>query len=206
MAIVLIVSANLLAQTKVSGVIKDKESGETLIGANVLFAPGLGAITDFEGNFKSELKNGEYDLQVSYVGYKTITQKLIADGKAVNLVFEMESSKIIDEVRVVADIATIRRTPVAFSNVLPAKIEEKLSGRDIPMLLNSTPGVYATQVGGGDGDARITIRGFSSRNVGVLLDGVPVNDMESGVVYWLNWFGLDGVTRDRKSTRLNSSH
>jgi iron complex outermembrane receptor protein len=63
------------------------------------------------------------------------------------------------------------------------------------MLLNKTPGVYATQQGGGDGDASVTIRGFSSRNVGVLLDGVPVNDMETGQVYWSNWFGLDGVTR-----------
>jgi outer membrane cobalamin receptor len=63
------------------------------------------------------------------------------------------------------------------------------------MVLNSTPGVYATTGGGGDGDAEVTIRGFSSRNVGVLLDGVPVNDMENGQVYWSNWFGLDAVTR-----------
>ncbi|HYX06974.1 MAG TPA: TonB-dependent receptor plug domain-containing protein, partial [Bacteroidales bacterium] len=75
------------------------------------------------------------------------------------------------------------------------KIEEQLSGRDLPMILNSTPGVYATEQGGGDGDARITIRGFSQRNVAVMLDGIPVNDMENGWVYWSNWFGLDQVTR-----------
>jgi hypothetical protein len=62
-------------------------------------------------------------------------------------------------------------------------------------LLNKTPGVYATQQGGGDGDARITIRGFSQRNVAVMLDGIPVNDMENGWVYWSNWFGLGPVTR-----------
>ena len=62
------------------------------------------------------------------------------------------------------------------------------------MVLNSTPGVYATQQGGGDGDARITIRGFNQRNVAVMIDGIPVNDMENGWVYWSNWFGLDAVT------------
>ena len=62
------------------------------------------------------------------------------------------------------------------------------------MLLNGTAGVYATQSGGGDGDARINVRGFDQRNVGVMIDGVPVNDMENGWVYWSNWFGLDAIT------------
>ena len=70
------------------------------------------------------------------------------------------STQILDEVQVVSDIARSRETPVAFSNISPKKIEEELAGQDIPMILNSTPGVYATQSGGGDGDARISIRGF----------------------------------------------
>ncbi|MDD2562645.1 MAG: TonB-dependent receptor plug domain-containing protein, partial [Salinivirgaceae bacterium] len=100
-----------------------------------------------------------------------------------------------DEVVIVSDFARARETPIAFSNVLPAKLEEELAGRDIPMVLNSTPGVYATEQGGGDGDARITIRGFSQNNIATMLDGVPVNDMENGWVYWSNWFGLDVITR-----------
>ena len=32
------------------------------------------------------------------------------------------------------------------------------------------------------------------RNVAVMIDGIPVNDMENGWVYWSNWFGLDAVT------------
>ncbi len=49
--------------------------------------------------------------------------------------------------------------------------------------------------GGAAGDARITIRGFNQRNVAVMIDGVPVNDMENGWVYWSNWYGLSDVTR-----------
>ena len=37
-------------------------------------------------------------------------------------------------------------------------------------------------------------QGFNQRNVAVMIDGIPVNDMENGWVYWSNWFGLDAVT------------
>jgi hypothetical protein len=48
--------------------------------------------------------------------------------------------------------------------------------------------------GGGDGDARVSIRGFNSQNVQVLIDGIPMNDMFNGRVFWSNWFGLDNLT------------
>ena len=63
-------------------------------------------------------------------------------------------AKALREVTVVADVAQSRETPVAFSNISVAKLEEELASQDLPMVLNSTPGVYATQQGGGDGDAR----------------------------------------------------
>lgn len=187
----LIISAQ---QGSVQGVVKDGATGETLIGANILADEGKGTVTDFEGKFLIRIPYGSYNFQVSYVGYETVTQKIEVTEKPVYLEFEL-SSIIIDEVIIVADVARGRETPVAFSNVLPKKIEEELAGRDIPMILNSIPGVYATQMGGGDGDARITIRGFDQRNVAVMIDGLPVNDMENGWVYWSNWFGLDAVTR-----------
>jgi hypothetical protein len=94
-----------------------------------------------------------------------------------------------------------RRTPVAFSDISSIKIKEELASRDLPMILNTTPGVYATQSGGGDGDARVNIRGFNQRNVSVMVDGIPMNDMENGWVYWSNWFGLDNVTQKTQVQR-----
>jgi hypothetical protein len=181
-------------QGLIEGIVKDGSTGETLIGANILAAEGKGTVTDFDGRFSISLPFGNYNLQVSFVGYNSITRTVTVSAKTVFLEFEM-TPIVIDEVIVVADVARTRETPVAFSNVLPKKIEEELGGRDIPMILNSTPGVYATQMGGGEGDARITIRGFDQRNVAVMIDGLPVNDMENGWVYWSNWFGLDEVTR-----------
>jgi len=178
----------------VTGTVMDATSGETLIGVNIIYGKGLGTITDVDGKYQIELPAGSYTLSVSYVGYVSQNKTVTIGEKPLKLDFSLENVTL-SEVNVVADVARARETPVAFSTVTPRQIQEQLAGRDIPMLLNSTPGVYASQMGGADGDARVTIRGFSSRNVGVLLDGVPVNDMENGIVYWSNWFGLDNVTR-----------
>lgn len=181
----------------VTGVVKDSISGETIIGANVVIqGTTTGVSTDVNGLFSLQLNKGNYTLQVSFIGYKTIYQPITVSNTPLHLTFSLKSSLEIEGVEVIADYAKVRETPVAFTNLTPAKIEERLSGQDIPLLLNKTPGVYATSQGGGDGDARITIRGFNQRFVAVMLDGIPVNDMENGWVYWSNWFGLDAVTRD----------
>lgn len=179
----------------VSGVVKDSFLGETVVGANILIKGTLtGAVSDIEGKFTIQLEKGKYTLEVTYVGNLPVTKNIEVKDKPITINFMMETL-VLDEISIISDVARSRETPVAFSTLLPEKIEERLAGQDIPMLLNKTPGVYATEQGGGDGDARITIRGFSQRNVAVMLDGIPVNDMENGWVYWSNWFGLNAVTR-----------
>jgi iron complex outermembrane recepter protein len=181
----------------VTGVVKDSLTGETIIGANIVIqGTTTGTSSDVNGNFVLQLANGKYTLQVSFIGYTTMLRSITIANEPLDLTFRLKSSVEIEGVEVIADYARVRETPVAFTTIAPAKIEERLSGQDIPLLLNKTPGVYATSQGGGDGDARITIRGFNQRFVAVMLDGIPVNDMENGWVYWSNWFGLDAVTRD----------
>jgi len=94
----------------------------------------------------------------------------------------------------VADIAKDRKTPVAVSTIKEAQIIDKLGNQEFPEILNTTPSVYATKGGGGFGDSRINVRGFDQRNTAVMINGVPVNDMEGGAVYWSNWAGLSDVT------------
>lgn len=45
------------------------------------------------------------------------------------------------------------------------------------------------------------MRGFGQENVAVMVNGVPVNDMEWGGVYWSNWAGLSDVTRTLQTQR-----
>jgi len=181
-------------KTRIAGTVKDANSGEPLISANFLYAEGKGVVTDLDGRFSLEVPNGEYEVKVSYIGYETETRKVNANGGALNLEFALKTLTL-NEVQVVADMAIDRQTPVAFTNVDPIKIKQELAGQDLPMVLNSTPGVYATQQGGGAGDARVTIRGFNQRNISIQIDGVPMNDMENGWVYWSNWAGIEGVTQ-----------
>lgn len=94
----------------------------------------------------------------------------------------------------VTDIAKDRKTPVAVSTVKAAQIVERQGNQELVEVLNTTPSVYASKGGGGFGDSQIVIRGFESRNVAVMVNGMPVNDMEGGTVYMSNWTGLSDVT------------
>ena len=181
-------------KTKVQGVVKDVLTNEPIIGAIVRYSESKGTTTDIDGNYTLILDSGNYSIKVSYVGYKNIEKKIVGKGKNISLDFILENNELV-EVQVLSDIAIQRETPVAFSNIDVKKINEELGARDLPLILNSTPGVYATSQGGGDGDARVSIRGFNAQNVLVLLDGIPMNDMVNGRVYWSNWFGLDNLTR-----------
>ena len=188
----LTISISSFAQTRISGTVTDNTTNDPLFGATIAYN-GKGIISDFDGKFSFVSDAKSIEITFSYVGYEKVTKKLTLSGKPIQLNIKLETI-LLNEVQVVADIAIDRKTPVAFSTIPLKKINEELASQDIPMVLNSTPGVYATQQGGGDGDARITIRGFNQRNVAVMIDGIPVNDMENGWVYWSNWFGLDAVT------------
>lgn len=179
----------------VKGTISDNETGEGLFGAYVVFGPGEGTQTDFDGNFEYSVEYGTYEVEFTSLGYEKVMKTITVDKEEITLNPISLQLEIGPEVTVSADLAIDRKTPVAFSNITTETIDEDLAAQDLPMLLNSTPGVYATNQGGGDGDARITIRGFDQRNIAVMIDGVPVNDMENGWVFWSNWYGLDAVTR-----------
>jgi outer membrane cobalamin receptor len=171
---------------RLSGTIKDATTGETLIGANVIYAPGKGTVSDIDGNFSFDLTPGTYEVHISFIGYNEVIKQVELGSSPVHLNIMMDIIEL-DEVLIVADIARERSTPIAFSSVSQKQIAQEQGTQDLPMLLNYTPGVYATQQGGGDGDARITIRGFDQTNLAVMIDGIPVNDMENGWVYWSNW-------------------
>ena len=114
----------------------------------------------------------------------------------------------IDEVVLtgVADIAKDRKTPVAVSTIKEAQIVAKMGNQEFPEILNTTPSVYATKGGGGFGDGKTVIRGFTQENIAVMVNGMPVNDMENGAVYWSNWSGLSDVTSSMQVQRgLGSS-
>jgi iron complex outermembrane recepter protein len=191
-------SVALFAQTTVKGKIVDSETGEALIGATVVQkGTGNGAITNMNGGFSLTVEENA-TLSISYVGYKPIEINSNDDLSRITL----EVSEFgLKEIEVLASVAIDRKTPVAVSTIRKEVILEKASNQEFPELLKSTPGVYATKQGGGYGDSRVNLRGFNSENVAVLINGVPVNDMENGRVFWSNWAGLTDVTTSMQVQR-----
>ncbi|MBL1212727.1 MAG: TonB-dependent receptor [Ignavibacteriae bacterium] len=194
LALVLLTGA-ISAQTyTVSGKVVDYSSGEVLIGANV-FIKGttIGAATDENGEYSISIASGEYVIRCSYVGFDAKEYSIeVTNNMEVN--FELTEYEFTLSVTVLADRAKERETPVAFANIEKEEMEFELGSRDIPLVLNTTPSVYATPGGGGAGDSRINIRGFDQRNFAVTINGVPINDMENGWVYWSNWDGVGDAT------------
>ncbi|MBU0561164.1 MAG: TonB-dependent receptor [Bacteroidetes bacterium] len=196
LALVMLIAATSLFAQKytVSGVVTSAETGEKLVGANVfLKGTTTGAATDVDGSFSIPINAGAYTVVCSYIGFET--QEVAVDvTNNMKLDFNLKDYLFSLSVTVLADRAKERETPVAFTNIDKKDMELRLGSRDIPLLLNTTPSVYSTEQGGGAGDARINVRGFDQRNITIMINGVPVNDMENGWVYWSNWDGLGDAT------------
>jgi len=192
---------SVFAQNTVTGTIFDSDLNSPLPGATVIEKGTTnGASTDFDGNFTLNTTNSSGELEISYVGYSTQTVPFTA-GQSIGQI-NLESSEFgLQEVQIIASVAVDRKTPVAVSTIRSSDIELKLGTQEFPEVLKSTPGVYATKQGGGYGDGRINLRGFNSENVAVMINGVPVNDMENGRVFWSNWAGLGDVTSSMQVQR-----
>jgi hypothetical protein len=192
------VSFTAYSQTKVelSGTIVNKETNETIIGAKIV-VNNQQVKSDIDGKYSILLESNKlYELRITFLGFDTLILKVQLGNSALQKnIYLKPYETLIDEVTVTGDMAKTRETPIAFSKLSSKQIAEDLGTRDLPMILNSTPGAYATEQGGGAGDARVSIRGFDQRNIAVLVDGVPVNDMENGQVYWSNWDGLGDITK-----------
>ena len=188
--VLFMVSTGLFAQT-VNGTVYDSNS-RPLEGANVvLVGTDLGDTANEAGAYAMlSVPAGTYDLTASFIGYSPVTKTIVVGDEGVMTHFILEVGGLaLSDVEVLASRAS-DKTPVAFTNVTKEEFETRLGSQDIPMILNTTPSVYATQQGGGAGDARINIRGFNQRNIAVMINGVPQNDMENGWVYWSNWDGV----------------
>ena len=183
----------------ITGVVSS-ETGEPLVGANIVVnGTDVGAATGEDGTYSIKIGPGSYTVTASNIGFKSLSSEVNVGSAVATANFVLELNVIeLSDIEVLASRAD-EKTPVAYTTVAKEELEFRLGSQDVPMALNTTPSVYATQQGGGAGDARINVRGFNQRNVAVMINGVPQNDMENGWVYWSNW---DGVADAANSIQL----
>ncbi|MCM1377378.1 MAG: TonB-dependent receptor [Clostridium sp.] len=191
-------SAAAWADIVCSGQVID-ENGEPLIGATVS-VPGthIGVAADLDGRFTLRVPDNAKELRFDYVGYNPVT---LRPGKNMGVVELKPNSTMLQDVVVTQSMARTRETPIAMSEITALQIEAKLGNKEFPEVLKTTPGVWATPEGGGYGDAKINMRGFKAPNVAVLVNGIPMNDMEWGGIYWSNFAGLGAVTSSMQTQR-----
>ena len=83
------------------------------------------------------------------------------------------------------------------SNLTAADLARREPDQELPMLMQSLPGVFAySDAGNGLGYTYLKVRGFDQRRVGVLLNGIPLNDPEDHQVWWVDLPDLAADVQD----------
>ncbi|MBT6082738.1 MAG: TonB-dependent receptor plug domain-containing protein, partial [Polaribacter sp.] len=161
------------------------ENKEPLPGATVLVKEeNKGTSTDFDGKFRVNFPKGKYIIQVSFVGYKSVSREItLTKNDAIEFVLSANST-VLEEVLVSA-VRVKANAPVTHSNLSKKEIAKRNLGQDIPILLNYMPSVVSSSdAGAGIGYTYLRVRGSDALNVTV--NGIPYNDAESQGTFWVN--------------------
>ena len=91
--------------------------------------------------------------------------------------------------------------------VFAEDLESDNQAQDISGLLQSSRDIFVSTAGYVFGQTRFKIRGYDSENTSVLINGIEVNDFETGRAYWSSWGGLNDATRNKEiETGIPSSY
>ena len=169
----LMASPIFAANGKISGVVKDKSSRETLPGVNITMQVGgatIGTTTDGEGRyFLLNVVPGTYSVKASFVGYQAVQQTDVKVNQdlTTNLDFELSSEAIEGELlTVVAERPRVEKSQTSSrSSIDAAELNNSMPVADLKDLVNTTPSVY-----------RGFIRGGRKSETKILVDGIDVSD------------------------------
>lgn len=181
-------SVAAFAQGSIGGTITDAKTGEAIIGANVVIAgTTTGSATDLDGKFViPNVTAGTYNLQVSYVTYKTHTvpNVVVEDAKRVTIDVQLnEDATELEEVVVQGTrqtdtdydlLRTIKESKVIAVGISSEQIAKTLD-RDAAQVLRRVPGITIK------GDQFVQIRGLSERYNAVMLHNTYAPSVETDI-------------------------
>ena len=175
------------AQFSLKGTVRSDTGGQ-LAGASISISNSLsGTKTNKNGEFQfANMKAGNYQLTISYLGYEKQTKDVKLTG---NLVLDvvMQIRVIMAEEVLISASRIKEKTPVAYTTIEKPEIKENNFGQDIPYLLSLTPSFVATSdAGTGVGYTYFRIRGTDMNRINVTLNGIPMNDAESHGTWWVD--------------------
>ena len=164
---------NAVANVTLSGVVKDKTTGEPLIGANVYVAAlKRGSKTDLDGKYSIKLPMGTYRVKVSYIGYKSQKQSVkVTDNMefAFNLSSDIELHEVvITSRRKDENLSKVDMGVQKLTNIEIQKIPALMGEVDVIKAIQLLPGVQSTS----EGSSGFSVRGGSADQNLILLDNV----------------------------------
>ena len=160
----------------ISGFLRDKSSGEVLIGAAV-YAEGsqTGAVTNAFGFYSLTLPEDRYTLQYSYLGYRSVKQEIDLRKNLVLPVDLEENTVEMNAVDIVGDKHDRQPLATALSDVhFTPRILTALPGFagdiDVIKALQAVPGIKSY----GDGSTMFYVRGGNSDQNLIMMDDAPI--------------------------------
>lgn len=160
----------------INGFLKEKATGEVLIGANVyLKGTSLGTTTNAYGFYSLTLAEGDYYLIFSFIGYKTEIRNLSLKGNK-NISIEMEkANQDIKEVEIIennkeSDLRNNHLSEIKLSPKLLSQLPGFVGDVDVIKALQVIPGIKSF----GDGSAFFYVRGGESDQNLILIDEAPI--------------------------------
>ena len=95
-AFVLLTSFTMLAQTTITGVVKDAKTGETLLGANIkVSGKALGTTTDFDGKFSLKLADSPpFTIEISMLGFVAVSVEITKNNQEVMVSLEEDATSL----------------------------------------------------------------------------------------------------------------
>ena len=165
------------AQTSLTGKVTDLDTGEELIGANVVvYKDGVyvkGASTDFDGNYLMNLDPGTYDVEFSYIGYPShkVSQVMVKAGQVNRLNIQFTGPLIeLDCVMVTAyKVPLMHKDNSCSAGTITSEQIRNLPTKDISGLASSTAGLSTT-----DSGADVHVRGSRVAASEYYVDGIRV--------------------------------
>lgn len=186
-AILALLTSSVMAQS-IRGTVRDAVSRELLVGATVqIVNTERYAVSDDQGVFSLDgITNGEYSLQVKYLGYITATVPITVKDK-VFVEIELSENVIFTDEVLIRSTRADNLSPTTYLTIEKKELEKQNFGQDLPFVLNYTPSLVTTSdAGAGIGYTGVRIRGSDATRINVTINGIPYNDSESQGTFWVN--------------------
>lgn len=193
--LMMFLSVPIFSQSVVEGTLIDFRTKTALQNVKIIVEETSNEIyTDNNGHFSIQLAEGNYTFHFSLNGYNEIRMPVDAFGPKISL----------SEIYLEPDLTQEAEQLVVISE---SELEDDESGADmISGLLHSSQDIFTRRAAYDFSSVFFKPRGYDSKDVTLLINGIPMNRIENGRAQWANWGGLNDVTRNQElSQGINKS-